>query len=409
MSTRTAAWLAWTMWTLSIGLTVLSLWFLILNLSYPDVPVYRYWAEDTLLAVGYSTVGAVAASYRPWNPVGWVLCSIGLVWGAAHFTSEYATYALLAAPGSLPAAEVAAWIYSWVWVPGLCFIVFLPLLFPNGRLPSPRWRPFAWFSVLLAGTGTILAAFSPGPGVGLSIRNPFGMESLPNLSEQLQALVFALIFVAAASLVMRLRHARGVDRQKIKWVAYAGALGGGASLPTYTVLEAVDLRWLHMLGYMLALVGIVGFPTAVGIAMMRYRLYEIDILINRTLVYGTLTATLIAFYFVGIVVLQRLFVLLIGQQSTLAVVASTLSIAALFNPLRGSIQSFMDRRFYRRKYDARKTLETFSARLRDETDLEALSAGLVGVVRETMQPAHVSLWLSPYQEAKGGRGREADG
>jgi hypothetical protein len=409
MSTRTAAWLAWTMWTLSIGLTVLSLWFLILNLSHPNVPVYRYWAEDTLLAVGYSTVGAVAASYRPWNPVGWVLCSIGLVWGAAHFTSEYATYALLAAPGSLPAAEVAAWIYSWVWVPGLCFIVFLPLLFPNGRLPSPRWRPFAWFSVLLAGTGTILAAFSPGPGVGLSIRNPFGMESLPNLSEQLQALVFALIFVAAASLVMRLRHARGVDRQKIKWVAYAGALGGGASLPTYTVLEAVDLRWLHMLGYMLALVGIVGFPTAVGIAMMRYRLYEIDILINRTLVYGTLTATLIAFYFVGIVVLQRLFVLLIGQQSTLAVVASTLLIAALFNPLRGSIQSFMDRRFYRRKYDARKTLETFSARLRDETDLEALSAGLVGVVRETMQPAHVSLWLSPYQEAKGGRGREADG
>jgi hypothetical protein len=409
MSTRTAAWLAWTMWTLSIGLTVLSLWFLILNLSHPDVPVYRYWAEDTLLAVGYSTVGAVAASYRPWNPVSWVLCSIGLVWGAAHFTSEYATYALLAAPGSLPAAEVAAWIYSWVWVPGLCFIVFLPLLFPNGRLPSPRWRPFAWFSVLLAGTGTILAAFSPGPGVGLSIRNPFGMESLPNLSEQLQALVFALIFVAAASLVMRLRHARGVDRQKIKWVAYAGALGGGASLPTYTVLEAVDLRWLHMLGYMLALVGIVGFPTAVGIAMMRYRLYEIDILINRTLVYGTLTATLIAFYFVGIVVLQRLFVLLIGQQSTLAVVASTLLIAALFNPLRGSIQSFMDRRFYRRKYDARKTLETFSARLRDETDLEALSAGLVGVVRETMQPAHVSLWLSPYQEAKGGRGREADG
>jgi hypothetical protein len=397
------------MWTLSIGLTVLSLWFLILNLSHPDVPVYRYWAEDTLLAVGYSTVGAVAASYRPWNPVGWVLCSIGLVWGAAHFTSEYATYALLAAPGSLPAAEVAAWIYSWVWVPGLCFIVFLPLLFPNGRLPSPRWRPFAWFSVLLAGTGTILAAFSPGPGVGLSIRNPFGMESLPNLSEQLQALIFALIFVAAASLVMRLRHARGVDRQKIKWVAYAGALGGGASLPTYTVLEAVDLRWLHMLGYMLALVGIVGFPTAVGIAMMRYRLYEIDILINRTLVYGTLTATLIAFYFVGIVVLQRLFVLLIGQQSTLAVVASTLLIAALFNPLRGSIQSFMDRRFYRRKYDARKTLETFSARLRDETDLEALSAGLVGVVRETMQPAHVSLWLSPYQEAKGGRGREADG
>ncbi len=397
------------MWTLSISLTVLSLWLLILNLSHPNVPVYLYWAEVTLLAVGYSTVGAVAASHRPWNPVGWVLCSIGFAWGVAHFTSEYATYALLAAPGSLPAAEVAAWISSWVWVPGLGFIVFLPLLFPSGRLPSPRWRPFAWFSVLLAVTGTILAVFSPGPGVGLSIRNPFGMESLPNLSEQLQALMFALIFVASASLVVRLHHARGVARQQIKWVAYAGALGGGASLPTYTVLEAVDLRWLHLLGYVPALIGIVGFPTAVGIAILRYRLYDIDILINRTLVYGALTATLIALYFVGIVVLQRVFLLLTGQQSTLAVVAYTLLMAALFNPLRRRIQSFIDRRFYRRKYDARKTLETFSAQLRDEMDLEALSDDLVGVVRETMQPAHVSLWLCPYREAKCGRGEEVDG
>ena len=192
VSTRAAAWLAWTMWALSIGLTVLSLWLLIMNLSHPNVPVYLYWAEATLLAVGYSTVGAVAASHRPGNPVGWVLCSIGLSWGVAHSSSEYATYALLAAPGSLPAAEAAAWIYSWVWVPGLGFIVFLALLFPNGRLHSPRWRPFAWFSDLLVAAGTILAAISPGPGVGLSIRNPFGIESLPNLNEQLQALMFAL-------------------------------------------------------------------------------------------------------------------------------------------------------------------------------------------------------------------------
>jgi hypothetical protein len=403
MSARAAGWVAWIMWALSIGLTMLSLWLLILNLSHPNVPVYLYWAEDTLLAVGYSTVGAVAASHRPGNPVGWVLCSIGLSWGVAHFTSEYATYALLAAPGSLPAGEAAAWIYSWVWVPGLGFIVFLPLLFPSGRPPSPGWRPFAWFSVLLAGAGTIMAACSPAPGVGLSIRNPFGIESLPNLSEQLQALMFALIFVASASLVVRLHHARGVERQQIKWVAYAGALGGGASLPTYTVLEAVDLRWLHMVGYVSALVGIVGVPTAVGIAMMRYRLYEIDILINRTLVYGTLTAMLVALYFGGIVLLQRFFVTVTGEKSTLAVVASTLLIAALFTPLRRRIQSFIDKRFYRSKYDARRTLEAFSAKLRDETDLDALSDDLVGVVRETMQPAHVALWLRPYQEAKGGR------
>ncbi len=400
MSDRVAAWLAWIMWALSLALTVMSLWLLILNLSHPNVPIYLYWAEDTLLAVGYSTVGAVAASHRPANPVGWVLCSIGLSWGVAHFTSEYATYALLTAPGTLPAAEVTAWIYSWVWVPGLSFIVFLPLLFPSGRLPSPRWRPFARFSVLVAVAGTILAAFSPGPGVGLSIRNPFGIASLPDLNEQLQALMFALILVAAASLVMRLRHARGVERQQIKWVAYAGALGGGASFPTYTVLEAVDLRWLHVVGYVTALIGIAGVPTAVGIAMARYRLYEIDTLINRTLVYGSLSVTLIALYFSGIVLLQRFFVILTGEKSTLAVVASTVLIAALFTPLRRRIQSFIDRRFYRSKYDARKTLEAFSAKLRDETDLEALNNDLVGVVRETMQPVHVSLWLRPDTASK---------
>jgi hypothetical protein len=155
-----------------------------------------------------------------------------------------------------------------------------------------------------------------------------------------------------------------------------------------------------MVGHVAALVGIVGVPTAVGIAITRCRLYDIDILINRTLVYGTLSATLIALYFGGIVVLQRLFVVLTGQQSTLAVVASTLLIAALFNPLRRRIQSFIDRRFYRRKYDARKTLEDFSAQLRDETDLDTLSGDLVGVVRETMQPAHVSLWLRPDTSSK---------
>ena len=249
-----------------------------------------------------------------------------------------------------------------------------------------------------------MAALSPGPGVGLSIRNPFGIESLPNLNEQLQALMFVLIFLASVSLVVRLHHARGVERQQIKWVTYAGALGGGASRPTYTVLEAVDIRWLHMVGYVAALVGIVGVPTAVGIAITRYRLYEIDRIINRTLVYGSLTVTLIALYFGVIVVSQRAFVLLTSERSTLAVVASTLLIAALFTPLRRLIQGFIDRRFYRSKYDARKALEALSAQLRNETDLEALRDDLVGVVRETMQPAHVSLWLRPETASNGQQG-----
>jgi hypothetical protein len=394
------------MCALSMALTVLSLRLLVLVLSHPTIPVYPYWAEGTLLAVGYSTVGAAVASRRPGNPIGWVLCAIGLSWGAYHYSSEYVTYARLAAPWSLPPAKAAAWIASWLWVPGLGLIVFLALLFPSGRLPSPRWRPFAWLSAVLVAVGTIMAAFSPGARFGLSVRNPLGIEGLPNVYEQLQALMFALIFVASASLVVRLHHARGVERQQIKWVAYAGALAAGASLPTYTIFEAMDLRWLEMVGHVPALVGILGVPTAVGIAILRYRLYGIDIVINRTLVYGALTAILVAHYFGSIVWLQWVFVLLTGQQSTLAVVASTLVIAALFNPLHRWVQAFVDRRFYRSKYDARKTLESFSAKLRDETDLDALSNDLVGVVRETMQPAHISLWLRPDPVPKSSEGEE---
>ena len=163
----------------------------------------------------------------------------------------------------------------------------------------------------------------------------------------------------------------------------------------YAGPESLSGSWFRQVGFALQVIGLVGLPVAIGIAIFKYRLFEIDLLINRTLIYGSLTVTLVALYFGGIVVLQRHFVLLTGQQSTLAVVASTLIIAALFNPLRRSIQSFIDRRFYRRKYDARKTLEEFSAKLRDETDLEALNEELVGAVRETMQPAHVSIWLRP--------------
>jgi hypothetical protein len=401
MSTYTAALLAWSACVVSLALTALSFMFLALNLSHPDVPIYPYWAEGTLLALGYSTVGAVVASRRSQNPIGWILCAIGLLWGVDHFNSEYAIYTLLAAPGTLPGGEVAAWLTTLPWVPGLGLFVFVALLFPNGRLLSSRWRPFAWLSVLLTAVGTIMSAFSSGPILGLNVPNPLGVEGLPNAYEQFQALMFALIFVASASLLVRLHRARGVERQQIKWVAYAGALAASASLLNYTIFEAMDVRWLELVGKVPALVGILGIPTAVGIAILRYRLYEIDTLINRTLVYGSLTTILAAHYFGSIVWLQIVFVELTGQRSTLAVVASTLIIAALFNPWHRWVQAFVDRRFYRRKYDARKTLESFSAKLRDETDLDALSDDLVGVVRETMQPAHVSLWLRPDTFPKG--------
>jgi len=210
----------------------------------------------------------------------------------------------------------------------------------------------------------------------------------------------ALVFVAVVSLIIRLRRARELERQQIKWFVYATVLTICGGILTYPVSEAIGSVWLKWIGFVPFIVGVMAIPVSMGIAVMRYRLYDIDRIINRTLVYGILSATLVALYFGGIVMLQRLFVVLTGERSTLAVVASTLLIAALFNPLRQRIQAFVDRRFYRRKYDAAKTLEAFSATLRDETDLEALNEELVGVVRETMQPAHVSLWLSPDRNVK---------
>jgi hypothetical protein len=406
MSRRAAAWLAWSLWALSLALTALSLLLLVLNLSRPDVPVYSFWAENVLFSIGYSTVGAVIVPrMSAENPIGWLFCAIGLLWAVLHFIGEYAIYTLLAAPGSLPAGELASWVYSWLWVPGLGFLVFLCLLFPNGRLPSTRWRWFARLSVLLTLVGAVLAAFSPGPIVlGLpAIRNPLGIDGLPSAYKPVQVLMLLLIAVAVVSLVMRQLYARGVERQQTKWFTYTTAVAASGAIFQYIISEPLELVWLGGVAYILVLIGLVGIPISMGIAITRYRLYDIDLLMNRTLVYGSLTAMLVALYFGGIVVLQTLIVALTGQQSTLAVVASTLAIAALFVPLRRRVQGFVDRRFYRRKYDARKTLEAFSAKLRDETDLEALNSELVGVVRETMQPAHVSMWLRPDPAHKGER------
>jgi hypothetical protein len=404
MSRRTAAWLAWSLWALSLALTALSLLLLVLNLSRPDVPVYSFWAENVLFSIGYSTVGAVIVPRMPQeNRIGWLFCAIGLLWAVLHFIGEYAIYALLAEPGSLPAGELASWVYSWLWVPGLGLLMFICVLFPNWRLPSARWRWFARLSALATLVGIVLAAFSPGRIVlGLpAIRNPLGIEGLPNAYKPVQVLMLVLIAISVASLLMRRGYARGVERQQTKWFTYTTAVAASGAILQYIISEPLGLVWLGGVAYALVLIGLVGIPISMGIAITRYKLYEIDLLINRTLVYGSLTAMLVALYFGGIVVLQRMFVLLTGQQSTLAVVASTLLIAALFTPLRRRIQSFIDRRFYRRKYDARKTLEAFSATLRDEADLEALNNDLVGVVRETMQPAHVSLWLRPDTVPKG--------
>jgi hypothetical protein len=394
MSGRTTAWLAWTACALSLVLTALTVLLIVLLLR-SHTPIYYYWLETSMVAVGYSTVGAIVASRLPESPIGWLFCAIGLIFGVSHFSAEYAAYDLLAPSRSLPGGEAFAWLTSWIWVGGLGLIVFLDLLFPNSRLPSARWRWFARFTAIVLLPAAILAALSPGLILSSTLNNPLGIEGLPNASKAIEAFMYALVAVGASSMLARLRHAGRIERQQIKWFAYATAVAISGVILKNTVYPAVGVTWVWWVGLVLTTVGVVSSPIAMGIAILRYRLYEIDIIINRTLVYGSLTATLVALYFVGIVVLQSLFVVLIGEKSTLAVVASTLMIAALFTPLRRRIQSFIDRRFYRRKYDAAKTLEAFSAQLRNETDLEALSDDLVGVVRETMQPAHVSLWLGP--------------
>jgi len=242
------------------------------------------------------------------------------------------------------------------------------------------------------------------------IRNPLGVEGFTNVYKAVLFTMAPLLTLAAALAVfLRLRRAMGVERQQIKWFTYAAVATVSATILAYIIPGVIDTpTWFERLGYALNIVTIPAIPVAIGIAILRYRLYDIDLIINRTLVYGLLTATLAVVYFGGVATTQAIFGALTGQeqQPQLAVVISTLAIAALFIPLRRRIQSFIDRSFYRRKYDARKTLEAFSVKLRDETDLEALRGDLVGVVTETMQPAHVSLWLRPEPAVRKSEGSE---
>ncbi len=399
MSRRATALLAWSACALSLALTLLSLVFLILNLSHPDVPVYSFWIENVLFSVGFSIVGAVIVPrLPPENRTGWLFCAIGLLWAVAHSAAEYAIYALLVAPGSLPAGEAVSWFFTWPPITALGLMLFLVLLFPDGRLPGDGWRWFSRLGALATVVAVISQALTPGPiGAGLPIRNPLGFEGLPNVSRPVQALMFALISAAVVSLFVRRTRASEVERLQIRWFAYAFAMGACGVIVKNLVAEPLDLMWLGRFGYALDLIGTAGIPISMGIAILRYRLYDIDLVINRTLVYGALTLMLAVVYFGGVATTQAIFRVLTGQeqQPQLAIVASTLVIAALFNPLRRRIQNFIDRRFYRRKYDAAKTLGAFSARLREETDLGTLSDELVEVVRETMQPANVSLWLRP--------------
>ena len=384
MSTRTAAWLAWAFCALALAMIGCAVALAVLNKS--DVAAAIFPLGLTVSAI----VGGLVASRRPANPVGWFFLGSAGCLALAEVAARYATF-------GLSGALAMAWLLSWLWLPGVTLMLFfVPLYFPDGRLVSPRWRWLARVAFLFCVGGAIYSAFSPGEIQDEGIVNPLGIEALKPVSDLLGPFVlvvyFALLFASAASLAVRFRRSGSVERQQIKWLAFAAL-----AIPVWFLTNAPIEAASHTLFVLMdALIVSALIPAATGIAILRYRLYDIDVVINRTIVYGSLTVMLVALYFGGIVVLQRVFVALTGQQSTLAVVASTLAIAALFNPLRRWVQAFVDRRFYRRKYDAAKTLAAFSSRLREETDLDSLRDEVLEVVRETMQPEHASLWLRPH-------------
>jgi hypothetical protein len=413
MSHRAAAWLAWSLCALCVALAAASLILGLLNgRTLGELFIYEVGIVTfAIWTVSFSVVGALISSHRPENPIGWIFLAVALCYGLLIAGDEYAIYALLTNPSALPLGAEASWLGQWIWAPGLGLIlVFLPLLFPDGHPPSHRWRPVAWLGGLSIGVAVVSSTILLWPARGPALVT--GDESPSHVYQVLVVFVAEPMILLAGlgaviSLFVRFRRARGDERQQIKWFASAAAL----TLVWIIVFAFVIVELLLSAegGLPEATIPLSGLlvlpsiPIATGIAILRYRLYDIDRIINRTLVYGSLTVMLALIYFGGVATTQAIFGALTGQeeQPQLAVVVSTLVIAALFMPLRRRIQSFIDRRFYRRKYDAAKTLEAFSAKLRDETDLDALSDDLVGVVRETMQPAHVSLWLRPDTPLKG--------
>jgi hypothetical protein len=416
MSRRAIARLAWSLAALCVAMFVAIIVLYALLRSVPQVPSSsgtRFTLTDLLVGapfLAFPIVGALIASRRPRNPIGWICLATGFLFLLLGVSEYYGVYGV-ARPGSLPSPVGIAWLGNWLWMPAVgLFATYLFLLFPEGRLPSRRWRPLAWLSGAVIVVLSLSFGLAPGPVASLpgKIRNPFALEELPWLSTAANVgfpLLAVCILASVVSLVLRYRRSRGEEREQIKWIAFAASVVGVLFLIGMVISLIYGSKppsWTRHLDSMTVL-SYTGVPIAVGFAVLKYRLYDIDVLINRALVYGALTVTLALIYFGGVAATQTIFRALTGQQEQpqLAIVVSTLVIAALFNPLRRRIQGFIDRRFYRRKYDAVKTLEAFSAKLRDETDLDALNAELVGVVRETMQPAHVSLWLRPDTPLKG--------
>ena len=341
--TSSAARLAWLLWGLSLILAALGVLLVVLNHN-SNTHVFDYWVENTVIALVFSPVGAVIVAHRSRHLVGWIFCAIGLVAAARTLGADYAAYALLTVPGSLLGGEVAAWIISWLWVLHHGLFVLLFLVFPDGRLPTPRWRWIAWLAAAVLAVGTISVAFSPGPVDGISpVENPLGIEGARSVYGLVKAVSFALGFGAAASLYVRLHYAKGVERQQLKWCAYATAvLVSGATL-VYTIAETIGVWEVWWVGFLLVMVGSWGLPVAVGIAIVRHNLFDIDLIINLTLVYGLLTTALASLFEGSLALLEHLFLAHIELESGVTIFVSALVVAILFAPLRRRLEAFLSR------------------------------------------------------------------
>jgi MFS family permease len=386
------SWVAWSMLAVFVVSLVAGL-----ILAVANGTVRQDAGNQFLLLVGFSAfmvVGALIVAHRPGNAIGWLFSAIALLAFTGQLASEYATYAYATRPGSLPCATLAAWYGSWPWWLVLALtLVFTPLLFPTGRLLSPRWRPVAWLAGVTTAVLTALTSLRTELGTveDQVVANPIGVAAVgnPEKSPIIPVLIVLLGVLATAafgSLVLRFRRSRGEERQQLKWFTYASALLPLAGLDDFLPAPVGDL----LFG-----VPIVFLPVAAGIAILRHRLYDIDRLINRTLVYGSLTAILGLVYAGVVLILGQVFGGVTEDPPSWAVAGATLAVAALFQPARRRIQEVVDRRFNRRKYDAAETIDTFGARLRDQVDLDTLSAELLAVVDQTMQPTRVVLWLRP--------------
>ncbi len=365
-----------------------------------------------LVQLAFPAAGLVLALRRPQLPIGWLLLGIGVAWGLAGGTS-YADYGLRLHPGSLPAAAVVAAVAAPMWAPAIGLTcTFLILLFPDGRLPGPRWRWVAWVSALAIFGGTAADTLTPGdmasqgyPGV----HNPLGVGvigSALDVGQLLLALIPVMMVASAASLVVRFRRADTVQREQIKWLASAATVVAVTYLLVLTISLAAEPSnnvgpvWLQA-AQDAALLSFGLIPIAIGVAVLRHGLFEIDVIIRKTLVYSTLIASLGFLYLAGVVGLQALVRSVTGQSGAVAVTVSTLAVAGAFQPLRTGIQRAVDRRFYRARYDVDAVVDAFNGRLREQIDLDALRRELLAVVSGAVQPVHASLWLRPGARPQG--------